>query len=69
MVNALIEIFSSKIDIGSLPIDSHRRKFDFKAKTFDEALQLIESQVESVELIPKYIKSIQDIFQSGRKFN
>lgn len=30
---------------------------------------MIEAQVESVELIPKYIKSIQDIFQSGRKFD
>lgn len=45
MVEDLIEIFSNKIDISSLPIDSHRRKFAFVAKSFDDAIKLIESQV------------------------
>ena len=41
MVQSLIEIFSNKIDVTSLPFDSHKRKFNFEAKTFDEAIKLI----------------------------
>lgn len=29
MVHALIEIFNSKVDIGSIPIDSHKNPFKF----------------------------------------
>lgn len=35
MIESLIEIFSNKVDIGTIPMDSHRRKFNLKAKTFD----------------------------------
>lgn len=45
MVEMLIQIFSSKIDISSIPIDTQRRKFHINAKNFDEAIKFIESQV------------------------
>ena len=64
----MLKIFSSKVDIATLPIDSHKRKFTIEAKNFDEAIKIIESQVQSVELIPKSIKGITNLFQTGRKF-
>lgn len=67
MLKGLIEIFMNKVDISTIPVTSQSRRFKLEAESFDEAIKVIEEQVESVDLIPKHINSIRNLMSSGRK--
>jgi hypothetical protein len=47
MVEELIEIFYSKVDKYTIPKDEGKNESRLVASTFDEAIKLIESKIDS----------------------
>lgn len=56
MITEIIEIFMNKIDLASIPFNKNvSRRFKLEAKTYDEAIEAIENQVDCADGIPTKI--------------